>query len=71
MHAAELDDVPYPACRLGEVDYPAGTFPYPRETALCGVRGWGEGSGPVTCRRCLTILAKRQRRVAAVRGWSR
>lgn len=60
MHAAELVDVPYPPSRLGHTDYPGGTFPYPKFTALCGVRGWGEGSGPVTCKRCLASLARRE-----------
>lgn len=33
-----------------------GDFVYPRLTSLCGVKGWGEAFGPVTCRRCLRIM---------------
>jgi hypothetical protein len=29
---------------------------YPSLTSVCGVRGWGEGVGPVSCRRCLRII---------------
>jgi hypothetical protein len=29
---------------------------YPEFTALCGVEGWGETKGPVTCKRCLRSL---------------
>lgn len=35
---------------------PHGDFVYPRLTSLCGVKGWGEATGPVTCRRCLRTL---------------
>lgn len=29
---------------------------YPSFTAVCGVRGWGEASGHVTCKNCIRIL---------------
>lgn len=57
MHAAVLVDVPYPSSKIGNRTYPGGTFRYPKLTALCGVRGWGKGSSPVTCGRCLAVLA--------------
>lgn len=42
---------------MTETEWPWGTHRYPSLTALCGVRGWGEGSGPVTCKRCLQRMA--------------
>lgn len=51
VHIAPIEETPM------VVNGEPYTHRYPRLTALCGVRGWGETSGPATCKRCLLASA--------------
>ena len=64
----ELDEIGYLSAPLSAVERGSNTVhaapllqhpwgKYPRLTSVCGVRGWGEAGGPVTCKRCLRALA--------------
>ncbi len=45
------------AAEITESEFPWGIHRYPSRTALCGVRGWGETTGPATCKRCLRRMS--------------